>query len=278
MVANVEYEVAVRDVEYAQVDGQALLARIYQPQGTGPFPSLVDVHGGAWNSGDRKNNEGIDRALAARGVVVAALDFRQPPVAGYPASIADVNLGIRWLKANAPELKATSSVGVLGNSSGGHQAVLSGVRPRDPRYAATPLTDHPEIDAQLDYVIAAWPVIDPLYRFRFAQQNNRAELVKAHLAYWGSEEAMAEGAPRNALEQGEAQEMPPSLMLLKENDTNHPQAMQDAFVAAYRQRGGSIEVHTFNDLPEGRLNPSPAEPASQRALELMLDFIERHTR
>jgi acetyl esterase len=240
--------------------------------------SLVDVHGGAWNSGDRLNNEGIDRALAARGVVVATLDFRQPPVAGYPASIADVNLGIRWLKAHAAELKATTSVGALGNSSGGHQAVLSGVRPRDPRYSATPLPDHPEIDAHLDFVVAAWPVIDPLYRFQFAQQNNRSELVKAHLAYWGSEEAMAEGAPRNALEQGEALEMPPILMLLKENDTSHPQVMQDAFVAAYRQRGGQIEVHTFDDLPEGRMTPSPEQPASQRALELMLDFVERHSR
>jgi acetyl esterase len=74
MVANVEYEVTVRDVEYAQVDGQSLQARIYQPQGTGPFPSLVDVHGGAWNSGDRLNNEGIAGGRARRG-----LEQRRPP-------------------------------------------------------------------------------------------------------------------------------------------------------------------------------------------------------
>jgi len=89
---------------------------------------------------------------------------------------------------------------------------------------------------------------------------------------------MAEGAPRNVVEQDPQAELPPILMLLKEGDTNHPQAMQDAFIAAYRQKGGPIEVRTFNDLPETRMTPSPAEPASQRVLEIMLAFIERHTR
>ena len=107
MITNDEFEVDVRDVEYQQQAGKAWLARIYQPKGTGPFPTIVDVHGGAWHNGDRTNNAGIDRALAAKGIVVAALDFRQPPEAGYPASICDVNLAVRWLKAHAAEFNGT---------------------------------------------------------------------------------------------------------------------------------------------------------------------------
>src|SRR5437762_7125683 len=151
-----------KDVEYQRFDGKPWLARVYQPKGNGPFPTLLDIHGGAWHNGTRTNNSGIDHAIASRGVVVAALDFRQPPEAGYPASISDVNLGTRWLKAHAAEFNGTSSVGSYGNSSGGHQVVLSGLRPRDPRYAALPLADHPDVDATMSYVIAAWPVIDPL--------------------------------------------------------------------------------------------------------------------
>ena len=64
---NDECEVDVRDVEYQQQAGKAWLARIYQPKGTGPFPTIVDVHGGAWHNGDRTNNAGIDQALAAKG-------------------------------------------------------------------------------------------------------------------------------------------------------------------------------------------------------------------
>jgi len=58
----------VRDVEYQHQAGKTWLARVYQPKGTGPFPTIVDVHGGAWHNGDRTNNAGIDRALAAKGV------------------------------------------------------------------------------------------------------------------------------------------------------------------------------------------------------------------
>ncbi len=276
MATETEFDVEVRDLPYQQLGGQDWLARVYQPVGAGPFPMIVDVHGGAWHNGDRTNNVGMDRALAARGVVVAALDFRQPPQAGYPASIQDVNLGVRWLKANADEFKGMATVGALGNSSGGHQVVLNGMRPRDVRYAALPLAGHPEIDASLACVIAAWPVIDPLYRFRFAEKTGRQELVAAHLEYWGSPEAMAEGSPQTAAEQDAQVELPPILMMLKANDTNHPAEMQERFIASYRKRGGTIEAETFEGLPERRLAPSPDQPETIRAIDMIVAFIRRH--
>ena len=108
MATEQAFEVDVRDVEYQNQDGKAWLARVYQPKGDGPFPTMVDVHGGAWVNGDRTNDTSMDTALAARGIVVAALDFRQPPEAGYPASMCDVNLGVRWLKANASQFNGTN--------------------------------------------------------------------------------------------------------------------------------------------------------------------------
>ena len=43
-------------------------------------------------------------------------------------------------------------------------------------------------------MIAAWPVIDPLYRFRYAKDAGKQTLIDAHLEYWGTEEAMSEGS------------------------------------------------------------------------------------
>jgi acetyl esterase/lipase len=272
---NNEFEVDVPDVEYQSLAGKPWLARIYQPKGTGPFPTIVDVHGGAWHNGDRTNNGGIDRALAARGILVAAIDFRQPPEAGYPASICDINLAVRWLKLHAAEFNGTGAVGAFGNSSGGHQVVLSALRPRHPSYTALPLPNHPEIDAGLAYVISAWPVIDPLYRFRYAKEINNQEHVKAHIEYWRTEEAMAEGSPQKILERDEPIDLPPILMLLKANDRNHPLEMQERFIASYRKRGGAIEVHTFEGLPEHRMVPSPAQPETMRAIETIAAFIRR---
>jgi acetyl esterase/lipase len=272
-----EHEVEERDVEYQRQAGKAWLARVYRPKGTGPFPTIVDVHGGAWHNGDRTNNAGIDKALAAKGIVVAAIDFRQPPEAGYPASICDVNLAIRWLKAHAAEFSGTSTVGAFGNSSGGHQVVLSALRARHPAYAALPLANHPELDASVAYVIAGWPVIDPLFRFRFAKELNREEHIKAHIDYWRTEEAMAEGSPQTIIEGGEPIDLPPILMLLKANDRNHPLEMQERFILSYRKRGGAIEAHTFDGLPEHRVIPSPEQPDTMRMIDMMTAFIRRHS-
>jgi acetyl esterase/lipase len=273
MASDLENSVIIRDVVYQRQAGKPWLALIYQPSGPGPFPTIIDVHGGAWHNGDRTNNAGIDRALAARGILVAALDFRQPPEAGYPASICDVNLAIRWLKAHAGEFNGTAAVGAFGNSSGGHQVVLNALRPRYASYSALELPDHPEIDASLAYVIAAWPVIDPVFRFRFAKRSNRQELISAHLEYWQTEETMAEGSPQTAIDQDEQVELPPILLLLKANDRNHPLEMEERFIASYRKRGGSIEVHTFEGLQEHGMVPSPDQPETMRAIETIAAFI-----
>jgi acetyl esterase/lipase len=274
-MSNAEYQFEERDVEYQRLSGKPWLLRLYQPRGTGPFPTMIDVHGGAWHNGDRMNNAGIDRELARRGILVAAVEFRQPPEAGYPASICDVNLATRWLKAHATEFNGRARIGAFGNSSGGHQVVLSALRPRHPAYSTLPLEKHADIDASLAYVIAAWPVICPLYRFHFAKELNRQEFIKAHIDYWRTEEAMSEGSPQTIIDEEKQIETPPVLFMLKAKDRNHPLEMQERFIASYRKRGGQIEVHTFEGLPEHRMVPSPAQPETMRAMDTITGFIKR---
>ena len=183
----------------------------------------------------------------------------------------------RSLKAHAAEFDGTTAVGAFGNSSGGHQVVLNALRPRHALYSALPLPNHPEVDASLAYVIAAWPVICPLFRFRFAKEFNRQEHIKAHFDYWRTEEAMAEGSPQTIIEQDAQADLPPILMLLKANDRNHPLEMQERFIASYRKRGGAIEVHTFEGLPEHRMVPSPAQPETMRVIDTITAFIRQQT-
>ncbi len=126
-------------------------------------------------------------------------------------------------------------------------------------------------------MIAGWPVIDPLFRFRYAKESNREELIKAHLDYWRTEEAMAEGSPQTVIERNEQTDLPPILMLLKANDRNHPLEMQERFIASYRKRDGAIEVQTFDGLPEHRMVPSPSQPETMRVIDTITAFIRRHT-
>src|ERR671927_998036 len=277
MAAKVQLEAQadVKDVEYQQQAGKSWLARVYRPIGPGPFPTILDVHGGAWNNGDRTNDSVMNQALAAQGILTVAIDFRQPPEAGYPASVQDMNLAIRWLKAHAADFGGTDRVGALGVSSGGHLVLLGGLRPRDPRYAGLPLEGHPDVDASLAYVVACWPVSDPLYRYQVARQAGNEQIIKAHDAYWETEDAMGEGSPPLILERGEPVELPPALVIQRTVDANHPLEMQQRLVDWYRRRGGEIEMPLFDNLPQ-RFSLSPEFPDTQRALEAITDFVGRH--
>jgi len=277
MATTVAFDVDVKDVAYQQLDGAPWLARVYRPVGVGPFPTIVDVHGGAWNHGDRTNDAQLDEALASRGILTVAIDFRQPPQAGYPASVQDMNLAIRWLKVNAAEYGGVDKVGALGISSGGHLVLLGGIRPRDPRYAALPLAGHPEVDASLAYVVACWPVSDPLYRYQKARDAGNDNVVTSHDNYWGSEAAMEEGNPPLILERGEPVELPPTLVVQRKVDTAHPLEMQQRLVEWYRKRGGQIEMPLFETIPTPfRITDEAPETAT--VVDTIASFITAQAR
>jgi len=144
------FELKVSEVDFLRTPGgRQLMARIYQPQGAGPFPTVLDLHGGAWRRKDRFAEEPMDRAIAAGGVVVVAIDLRLSDEAPYPASVQDANYGVRWLKSRAAKWNGDpSKIGVYGSSSGGHVAQLLAMRPRDPRYNAFALPGAPQLDVR----------------------------------------------------------------------------------------------------------------------------------
>jgi acetyl esterase len=267
--------IAVEDIEYTRRGGTPLLARFYRPEGNGPFPAVLEVHGGAWTSGDRLNNIAIGDYLSARGIVVLSIDFRMPPTARYPETVADVNYGIRFLKANAERFSTRADwVGGLGTSSGGHLLLLNVLRPSDPRYAAIPL---PGVDAALKFAVACWPVADPLARYRAVRERGNDRLVEAHHQFWPSEEAMAEGSPQLILSRGEPAQTPPALIMQGTNDDNLTPDMARDFAAAYTRAGGSIAFHEFNGEPHAFIARDPTSANAQKALALIADFIRHQT-
>ncbi len=206
------YEFMVRDIIYLRSNGKDRLARLYQPAGNGPFPAVLQIHGGAWNNKDRTDGQSIALDLAANGIVVLSIDFRNAPETPYPASLADIKFGIRWLKANACKFGSRADcVGALGTSSGGHQALLAAIRPDDPRYRYLPLKSGPEIDAKLAFVISGWGVICPHDRYQIAKAKNLSNLIKCHETFFKDEDQQVEATPHLIIESGEDVYLPPAL-------------------------------------------------------------------
>ena len=258
------------DIVYQSPNGTPLLARLYRPKGTGPFPAVLEVHGGAWTGGDRFNNVSIAEALAADGVVVLSIDFRMPPVGQYPMACQDVSTGIRFLKAHAEEYGSRADlVGGLGTSSGGHLILLAALRPNDPRYT-------PEGDASLAFAIGCWPVADPLKRYRVKKAAGIARFVASHDAFWPSEVEMEDANPTLILGRGERVAMPPVLVMQGTEDDNLTPDMTSGFASAYAAAGGKVTFESFPGQPHAFIPGNPASPDAVRALELIKGFVRRN--
>jgi acetyl esterase/lipase len=270
------FDVAVREVEFRRTaKGRQLMARIYQPSGPGPFPTVLDLHGGAWNAKDRKAEEPMDRALAASGVLVVAVDLTLAPEAPYPACVQDANYGVRWLKSKAASWNGDpSKIGIYGSSSGGHVAELLGLRPRDPRYNAIPLPEAPNVDATVAYIATRSPISNTFARYQNAVDKKRDAMVTNNKTFFTPWDTIHEANPQEILERHERVTLVPLLIMQGALDDNVLPAVQEKFAASYRAAGGECELSVF----EGCEHEWVAKPGPQtdRAHEMVKAFIARN--
>ncbi len=252
------YEFTTEDHEYLHHGSRAMKLRLYKPRGAGPFPAVIDLHGGAWGKGSLEECQGRDEVLAKSGLLAVAIDFRDGND-GYPTALQDINYAIRWVKARATQLNTRADrVGICGASSGGHLALLAAMRPHDVRYASIPLpAGSPAVDASVRAVAMAWPVINPLSRYRNAVRGRAqgekwvGDIPERQGSFWKNDDNMRDGNPMLMLERGEKPVMPPALWVQGRPDQVHdyrdpespvPLNEPERFVANYRKAGGAIEI------------------------------------
>jgi len=272
---NAQFELAVTEVEIRRNSaGRMLLARVYLPKGPGPFPTVLDLHGGAWNQKNRLAEEPMDRALAESGLQVVAVDMTLASEAPYPACVQDANYAVRWLKANAVKWNGDASkIGIYASSSGGHVAELLAMRPRDPRYNSIPLADAPNVDGTVAYVAMRSPISKTFARFENAQHRGREQMVKYNTVFFNPWKSIHESNPQEILERREKINLAPFLIMQGALDDNVLPSMQESFVKSYLAAGGSCEYHLFeNCVHEWVAN---AGPQTDKAREVVKAFIAR---
>ncbi|MEE8334325.1 MAG: alpha/beta hydrolase [Alphaproteobacteria bacterium] len=269
-MASVTLAYTTDDIEYVRHDDRPFMLRLFRPAGAGPFPTVIVLHPGGWAHGDLSGCQPQGEAWAQEGFAVVSLDFRQG-ADQYPSSLTDINTAVRWVKSHAADLRIDPDrVALSGYSSGGHLAMLAAMRPNDRRYAAIDIDDGVSaVDATVRCVGVAWPVINPLSRYRHAKRHLTGEaaalwaksapedhhkpdgIIENHHLYWADEDAMAEGNPLLALERGESLAMPPTLWVQGKPDIVHNYQDLDSdvdvneperFARLYRAAGGEIEV------------------------------------
>ena len=110
-----------KDVEYARPGGKPVLLDLHVPDGPGPFPAAILVHGGGFDEGSKSTNvRPLFDVLANSGFAWFSIDYRLAPEFRFPQASEDLNSAIRWVKANAAEYHVdVSKIAIIGESAGG---------------------------------------------------------------------------------------------------------------------------------------------------------------
>ena len=118
------------NIEYAVVGGESLKLDAYVPDGKGPFPTAILVHGGGWSKGSKEVFiKPLFQTMSDAGFSWFSINYRLAPTNRYPAAVEDVETAINWVKQHANEYKVDPKrIALIGESAGGHLVALVGAR------------------------------------------------------------------------------------------------------------------------------------------------------
>lgn len=271
-------EVKFEDVVFAKAGDQQLLARCYRSEhsiGHG----IVMVHGGAWTANDRTTPSFVSESLARKGLTVLSLDFRCGPNFTHPSASADVVAGLRYFRLHAKEFGVRSeSIGLIGSSSGGHLVLFAGLNSHREDHQTTQVRidddrfeEARDLSAIPAYIVALWPVSNPVFRYRFAQSSGRDDLVRAHDGYFGSMQLMEDASVQRTLRSGDAIQPPPTMVVQPGNDANVPEEMTMDLIQALQERNAEVTYRYMANLPHAFAYRPSAD--AHRCCEYIWSFV-----
>lgn len=147
----------------AEPGGRPLQLELVVPEGPGPHPVLVWVHGGGWRAGDHRRLPGFTKPALEAGFAVASLDYRLTTEAGawgeapvvWPAQLHDCKAGIRWLRANAGEHRLDPDrIYAWGHSAGGHLVTMLALTNDEPAFEGQ-LGAHLDTSSRVEAVVGS---------------------------------------------------------------------------------------------------------------------------
>jgi len=233
-----------RNIEFARVAGRRLRLDVYQPKAAGERrPAILQIHGGAWVLGD-KREQGIPllQHLAANGWVGFNANYRLSPGATFPDHLVDLKRALAWIREHGAEYGADPDfVCVTGGSAGGHLTALVGLTANDPRYQ--PGFEH--VDTSVRAAVPFYGVYDFTNRLgTWAPEVFRTlwepHVIKAFIAE--EPERFAEASPIDRVRA----DAPPFLVIHGDRDTLAP--VEDAREFVERLRAVSHQPVLYAEL------------------------------
>lgn len=280
-------EPTVADVAYADTSPTQVLDLYLPDPVASPVPLVIDIHGGGFRTGDKRDAVGNVPVLLAAGYAVASIDYRTSCEALFPAGAQDVKAAVRWLRAHAADYGIDpTAFASWGTSAGGYMAVLLGTTGDQATVFDDPALGNAEVSSAVQAVVAWFAPTDFL-----AMDQQFAELTPAACNGApqqhdppGSPESVWLGAAMQTVPElataaspityiATATTLPPFSLAAGSDDCVVPNQQSAELDAALRAAGGTS---TF-ELLEGAVHGDPqfGKTQTRPALELLRSVFGR---
>jgi acetyl esterase len=262
-----------KDVEFARPGGKPLFLDYHVPDGPGPFPAAILIHGGGFDEGSRSTNvRPLFEPLANAGSAWFSIDYRLAPAAHFPDAMADVNSAIRWLKAHAAEYHVDArKIALIGESAGGYLVNYAGTHDSaDTRVAAVV-----DFYGPVDYGKLALQRREHPERFNMASINRHAG-NGGGIHFFGVEQLdetglakLRELSPIGGVHKG----MPPFLVIHGTKDDQVSYDQSTAMCEAMHKAGATCELITIEGGGHGM--SGWRDPAMQHWKGEMIAWLQK---
>lgn len=238
--AAAPYQVTT-DLEYSAPGGESLKLDAHVPEGKGPFPAVILVHGGGWTAGHKTVNfvHALFPLLDQTGMAWFTIDYRLAPKHPYPAARIDVEAAVAWVKKNAKKYKVDpKKIALMGESAGGHLVNLVGAK--NAAGVAAVVCFYGPIDME---------IFAKKFEGKPADKNMKAFfLIDEYDA--AAKAKLREASPHTYLNK----KTPPFLVIHGTEDAAVPYEQAKLHVELFRKHGIPVELITVQDGIHGVMN------------------------
>lgn len=252
--ARAEYKT---DIEFAKPGGVSLTLDANIPEGKGPFPTAILVHGGGFIRGDKQSYiKPIFEPLTQANFTWFTINYRLAPQHRYPACVEDVETAIRWVKAHAKQYKVDPDrIALIGESAGGHLVSLVGARGEGKTRVAAVVPFYAPHD--LEYQVASKTLGESLKSlFGITELNDPTARV------------LHDASPSSYVKRG----MPPYLLTHGTKDEQVPYDQSVRFLALMKATENRCELFT---IPDGRHGMGNWDQAHPEYKSFLIDWLRR---
>jgi acetyl esterase len=248
---------STEDITVPGGDGD-LPARVYRPEGEGPFPTVAFYHGGGWVIGDLETHDNMARYVCRdSAAVVVSVDYRLAPEHVFPAAADDAVASARWIAANLDRFGGDDRLGVAGDSAGGNLAAV---------VAQTLVAEGTPVTAQL----LVYPAVDAAGEYPSRVENAKGYFLEQPTMDWfyghyaGAWEDTKD--PRLApLHHPDLAGQPPAVIVTAEYDPLRDEG--EAYGDALKAAGVHVDVTRYDGLIHGFFDMGGLSPAAKAAIE-----------